>query len=85
MIDDIIPGDTSEEAYCVQLRAVAKLSMAQRVEMSCQMGDCGLSWRRACAGRHPDYDERSVQLATIRCMLGERLFHEVYPDVHVDP
>ena len=35
--------------------------------------------------RHPDYNQEQVRLAVVRMMLGERLFHHVYPGVEVKP
>lgn len=86
MIDDVIPGDTTPEAFVEQLRVLARLSNETRATMSSQLSDNLRAILEAgVRQRHPDYDERTVQLATIRCMLGDKLFREVYPDVDVQP
>ncbi len=86
MIDDLIPGDTTPDAFVEQMRAFARLSTEKRAAMSAQMSDnLRAIIESGIRQRHPDYDERTVQLATIRCMLGEKLFRQVYPDVNAEP
>ena len=78
--------DTSLEASRVYYAALGRMTPQERIRRAFELSDqaravleAGVRWR------HPDYDEESVRLATIRLWLGERLFGEVYPGVEVEP
>jgi hypothetical protein len=81
---ELIPGDTSLEAFRVELSILRRLSAGRRLKMACRMTD---SLRNVVASgvrsRHPEYTERQVKLATIRLTLGDELFREVYRGMDV--
>lgn len=79
-----IAADTSEEAARVQSAVFRRMAAEKRLELALQM--TAELRRRLADGvrqRHPDYNERQVQLAVIRLTLGEELFQSVYPAVDV--
>jgi hypothetical protein len=80
------PADTSLEAREVQFEIYRRMGTSGRFRAGlnlCEEVRSGLS--AAVRARHPEYDEETVRLATVRLLLGEELFHEVYPDVEVRP
>jgi hypothetical protein len=84
MIPQLLPADTTAEALRAQLNILRRLSPSRRPELACRMTD---SLREFVASgvrrRHPEYDERQVKLATIRLMLGDALYREVFSDEDV--
>lgn len=81
-----IPADTTAEAMRVQLDVYRRMAPQQCLEMACRMSDSAR--RLSAAGvraRHPEYDERKVELAVIRLMLGEELFRTAFPNEDVVP
>ena len=76
----VIPEDTSPEVWRRQMDAIARRSVAERLEewellneaMS-RMEDDGI--RR----RHPDYDEHQVFLAAVRLRYGDALVLAAWP------
>ncbi len=86
MPDPYLPADTSLEAIRVQHAIYRRMPPEQRLRLACQMSD---SIRVVAAdgvrARHPDYNQRQVQLAVIRMTLGEELFRRVYPEEDVAP
>jgi hypothetical protein len=84
MPDPFLPADTSLDAIRVQHAIYRRMPPEQRLRLACQMTD---SMRAVAAdgvrARHPDYSERQVQLAVIRLMLGEDMFHRVFPEEDV--
>src|SRR5205814_1163348 len=81
---EIIPADTTPEAWRVQLEIYRRMSPSKRLELALRMSD---SVREiAVAGmraRHPEYNERQVQLAVNRLLLGDELFRKAFPGVEV--
>lgn len=75
------PLDTSLEAERVQIEAFRRMGPEGRLK-------AGIALSRMCrdlltAGvrmRHPDYNERQVQLAVIRLILPGDLFLTAYPE-----
>lgn len=81
-----VPADTSREAREVQFEIFRKMGTAGRFRVGLDLCDevrTGLA--AAVRARHPEYDDETVQLATVRLMLGEKLFREVHPGVEVAP
>jgi hypothetical protein len=83
---ELIPADTSLEAFQVQVGIFRRMPPERRLAMVFEMSN---SLRQVAANgvrsRHPNYSEGQVRLAVIRLMLGEKLFREVYPGVDVRP
>jgi hypothetical protein len=81
---EIIPADTTPEAWAVLVNIYRRMSPGRRLELVCEMSD---SLRRLVADgvrhRHPDYTEDQVRLAVIRLWLGEDLFRQGYPGVDI--
>jgi hypothetical protein len=81
---DVIPADTTLEAWRVQLAAYQRMAPSRRLELALQMSD---TLRRTVASgvrsRHPEYGEEQVRLAVSRLWLGEDLFRQVYPGVEI--
>ena len=80
------PADTTLEAARVQAEIFRRMSPGKRLDLAVQMSN---SLRRLVAsgvrGRHPDYSDDQVRLATIRLCLGNDLFRRVFPGVDVQP
>ena len=81
---EIIPADTTLEAFHVQIGIFRRMAPERRLAMAFEMSN---NMRRVAVSsvrsRHPDYSEDQVRLAVTRLTLGEQLFHEVYPGVDV--
>jgi len=79
-------GDTDREASAVYYRALRAMTPEERLCRGMELSD---QMRAVLAAgvrhRHPDYDDRQVQLATVRLLLGETLFRQVHPGVEVQP
>lgn len=78
--------DTTVEAQAIVWRALRALSPSRRLEMAFELSDeLRHATRDGIRRRHPDYDERQVELALRRLMWGEALFVCVYPNCPVWP
>jgi hypothetical protein len=81
---ELIPADTTPEAWRVQVEVYRRMSPSRRLELACQMTD---SLRRVVAAgvraRHPEYSEEQVRLAFARLWLGDDLFCKVHPGVEI--
>jgi hypothetical protein len=81
---ELIPADTTAEAWWVQVEIYRRMSPSRRLELAFQMSD---TLRRTVAdgvrSRHPDYSEDQARLAVARLWLGDELFRTVYPGVEV--
>lgn len=81
---EIIPADTTPEAWAIQINIHRRMSPSRRLELALQMSD---SLRRVVASgvrsRHAEYSEEQVRLATARLWLGEDLFRQVHPGVDI--
>jgi hypothetical protein len=76
------PLDTSPEAYRYKLEVDRSMTMAQRLELACQMA---VTAREVAAAgirmRHPEYNENQVRWALFRhCLRDDDLFSEVWPE-----
>ena len=75
------PLDTTQEAEKIQLDIFRRMGPELRLQ-------AGLALSRTCREllgegvrrRHPDYDERQIQLAVIRLTLPDDLFSAAYPE-----
>jgi hypothetical protein len=81
---EVIPADTSPEAWAILVNIYRRMSPNRRLELVCEMSN---SLRRLVAdgvrNRHPDYTEDQVRLAVIQLWLGEDLFRQGYPGVDI--
>ncbi len=81
---ELIPADTTPEAWRVLVEIYRRMPPSRRLELACGMTD---SLRRVVAAgvraRHPEYSEEQVRLAFARLWLGDNLFRQVHPGVEV--
>ena len=81
-----VPADTSRKALEVQFGVLRQMGTAGRFRAGLDLcEDVRKGLAAAVRNRHPGYDDGTVRLATVRLMLGEQLFREVFPDVEVQP
>ncbi len=84
MTVNLIPADTTPEAWRVQLDIFRRMLPLRRLEMALELGDTG---RELIASgvrhRHPDYSPEQVRLAVLRLMQGKEIFSMVYPGVDI--
>lgn len=83
---DVLPMDTTPEAFRVYVEGLRRLSPDKRARMVVQLSDTIRA--TALAGvrkRHPEYDEQQVQYAVLRLMVGEDVFHQMFPHVKIRP
>ena len=76
-----VPRDTTPEADALQLEAYRRLGGTGRVATMFRLN--AMVRNAALAGikrRHPAYDDRQVQMAWQRLVLGDALIQEVFPD-----
>lgn len=72
--------DTSPEAERVQMAIWRRLGPSGRVALAVRLSDDVRELARAgIRRRHPNYDERDVELALWRMTLGDALFTAAYP------
>lgn len=80
------PADTTAAAAKVHREALRRLGLDGRARLTFALGDSLRAVTEAGVRyRHPDYDDRQVRLATMRLMLGEALFAEVFSGENVRP
>jgi hypothetical protein len=81
---EIIPADTTPEAWAVQVDIYRRMAPSRRLELALQMSD---TLRRVVASgvrsRHPEYSEEQVRIAVARLWLGDELFRQAYPGVEI--
>lgn len=84
---DAVPADTSPDAWRHQMAAIARRSIAERLDEWAQHNrGIDLMTERAVRRRHPDYGDRQVFLALVRRRYGDDVALEVWPDaVDVEP
>jgi hypothetical protein len=80
MRQELIPADTTPEAWAVQVEIFRRMDPSRRLELALRMSD---SLRRVTAAgvraRHPEYTDEQVRLAVIRLGLGDEWFARAYP------
>jgi hypothetical protein len=76
---DVIPRDTTREAWAVLTQGLRRLDAGTRAGMAIEMSD---SLRQIVRGgvrhRHPDWYETSVKREAFRIAYGDRLFNEAF-------
>ena len=83
---EFIAADTTPEADRVLTEIYRGMTGVRRLELAMRASD---SLRTVVAAgvkrRHPEYDDRQVQLAVIRLTLGDELFFKAYGNVEAAP
>ena len=76
-----IPADTSPEVWRIQMEAIARRSVAERMaEWAALNREVAAMEADGVRRQHPGYTERQVFLALVRQRYGEELAFEVWPD-----
>jgi hypothetical protein len=80
----VIARDTTDDAEAVRIELYRKMSPADRCALAAQMSAAAraitLSGIRS---RHPEYDEVQLRWALFRLLVGDVLFHRVWPSAPV--
>ena len=80
----IISPDTTIEASAVEVEILRKMDVSQRAEITFQLGN---NLRQMVESgvrfRHPDYDNRKVNMAVLRIFVGDKIFRQIYGDIEV--
>jgi hypothetical protein len=76
-----IPSDTSPEVWRRAMAAIARRTIAERLDEWVQLnrGVARMN-EQAVRRRHPEYDDRQVFLALVRDRYGDDLALEVWPE-----
>ena len=75
------PLDTTLEAEKIQLDIFRRMGPERRLQAGLALSrTCRELLREGVRRRHPDYDERQIQLAAIRLTLPHDLFSSAYPE-----
>jgi hypothetical protein len=78
---DVIPRDTTREAWAVLTKGLRRLDAATRAAMAIEMSDnLQQIARGGVRHHHPDWDETSVKREAFRIAYGDRLFNEAFGD-----
>ena len=76
---DMIPRDTTDEAWAEQIRGLRRRGPAGRAAMAFELSD---NLRQIVVDgirhRHPTWDENRVRHETFRIVYGDRLYTEVF-------
>ena len=75
------PLDTNPDALRVQIEIFQRMEPHQRLQAAAHLSEtCRSLLAEGIRKRHPNYDEKQVKLAVIRCLLPEDLFLRAYPN-----
>lgn len=84
--DNPWPGDTDKDAAEQHLQTLRKMGIGGRAAMTFQLSDNLRSVVEAgIRQRHPDYSQKQITQATLRLVLDEELFEQVFPGCEVQP
>ena len=79
-MNGFVPPDTTLDADAVQLEVYRRLGGAGRVATMFRLNDMVRNaTTEGIKRRHPDYDDRQVELAWQRLTLGDALVREAFP------
>lgn len=83
---NVIPADTTVEAFRKQIEILRCLGPAGRAEMTFQLSDeLHQIVEDGIRLRHPDYDDQKVKLAYLRLVIEPELFKEAFGDIDIKP
>ena len=75
------PLDTSSDAEKVQIEIFRRMDPQKRLQSGALLSEmCRTLLAEGVRNRHPNYNEKQVRLAVIRCLLPEDLFLRAYPE-----
>ena len=75
------PLDTTPEADQLQLEIFRRMGPEKRLQAGIALSQlCRKLLLEGVRMRHPEYNERQIELAVIRLMLPENLFLAAYPE-----
>lgn len=76
------PADTSPEVHTMQLERMRQMTEAERCELGVRLCKSARALMRAgIRARHPDYDDRTVELAMWRLLVeDEALLRAAIPE-----
>jgi len=76
-----IPSDTTLEALKKQFEILRKLGFEVRLKMAFEMSDnLRYAVEAGVRYRHPEFNEKKVNLEVMRLMIGDRLFKRMLKD-----
>ena len=85
MLSASLPLDTTIDAAARQIHILRKMDTEQRAKMTFELSDSiRTTAEDGIRQRHPDYDDRQVNLARIKLILGTKLFSQISPDSNID-
>ena len=86
MFPDLIPRDTTLEAYRFQIQVLRRLGpdgRAELIALLCKGLRCTVE--AGIRMRHPEYDDCMVKLAVIRLTAGSQVFGKLLPGISIVP
>ena len=76
-----VPADTSEDVWRLQMAAIARRSVAERLDEWAELNRAVARMEAdGIRRRHPDYDDHQVMLAAARMRYGDDLVRAAWPD-----
>ena len=81
---NMVSEGTTLEVARIQFSIFRKIGIQGRANTAIELSD-GLraTIESGVRHRHPDYDDNMVCLAALRIAIGNKLFHQAYPDTKV--
>jgi len=78
---DLLPADTSPEAYEVQIEAYRRMGGPARCAIAFRLTEFArLAAEAGIRERHPEYDDDRVRKALFRLRLGDELMRTIWPN-----
>ena len=75
------PFDTTADVEKLQIEIFRRMGPEKRLQSGALLSEtCRTLLAEGIRKRHPEYDEKQVRLAVIRCLLPEDLFLRAYPN-----
>ena len=79
-------SDTSHEPAAAQAEVFRRMGPEGRLRAALEMSEeIKRALEDGVRARHPEYTRQEARLAAIRLLLGDVLFHAVYPSAQVEP
>lgn len=77
----VIPADTDQESFQIQLQLWRAMSAEQKFAQVFQLCDDARALVvDGIRSRHPEYSEDQIKHASFRIFLGDELYQTVWPD-----